>query len=105
MKENKGKNVASGIEGEEDVQVQNEATLLAVQKPIFQVGKRKIISSNINLGDLPIHRGLKKQKPDKTPSPKVSKFPTMMVDLDDSAVNLVPVQTTSFVQPKNPVPP
>ena len=34
MKENKGKNVASGIEGEEDVQVQNEATPLAVQKPI-----------------------------------------------------------------------
>ena len=33
-KKTKGKNVASGIEGEEDVQVQNEATPLAIQKPI-----------------------------------------------------------------------
>ena len=34
MKENKGKNVASGTKGEKDVQVQNEAAPLAVQKPV-----------------------------------------------------------------------
>ena len=30
MKENKGKNVASGTKGKEDIQVQNEPTPLAV---------------------------------------------------------------------------
>ena len=34
MKENKGKNVASGTKGAEDVQVQDEAAPLAVQKPV-----------------------------------------------------------------------
>ena len=60
MKENKGKSVASGIEGEEDVQVQDEAAPLVVQKPAVQVGKRKSISSNVDLDDLPRRRGSKK---------------------------------------------
>ena len=34
MKESKGKNVASGTKGEKDVQVQDEAAPLAVQKPV-----------------------------------------------------------------------
>ena len=33
MKENKGKGVASGTEGEEDVQVLDDVTPLVVQKP------------------------------------------------------------------------
>ena len=90
MKENKEKAVTSGIEGEEDVQVQDNATPLVVQKPVVQVGKRKGISSFVDLGDLPSCRGSKKQKSSKTP-PKVPKFPSMTVDLDNSVVNLVPV--------------
>ena len=105
MKENKGKSVAGGIEGEKDIQVQDEAAPLVVQKPIIQVGKRKSISSSINLGDLPRCRGSKKQKLGKTSPSKVPKIPTMTVDLGDPAVNLVPVQTTPSVQPENPAPP
>ena len=41
MKENKGKGVASGTEGEEDVQVLDDVTPLDVQKPGVQAGKRK----------------------------------------------------------------
>ena len=97
MKENKGKSVASGIEGEKDIQVQDEAAPLVVQKPIIQVGKRKSISSSINLGDLPRCRGSKKQKLGKTPPPKVPKLPPTTVDQDDSVVNLVPIQTIPSV--------
>ena len=63
MKENNGKNMASGIEEVEDVQVQDEPTPLAIQKSVVQIiaGKRKSISSNIDLGDLPRRRSLKKQ--------------------------------------------
>ena len=63
MKENNGKNMASGIEEVEDVQVQDEPTPLAIQKSVVQIiaGKRKNISSNIDLGDLPRRRSLKKQ--------------------------------------------
>ena len=105
MKENKGKNVASGTEGEKDVQVQDKATPLAIQKFVVQARKRKSISSNIDLGDLPRHWGLKKQKPDKTPQPKVPKLPNTMVDLDDPAMNLMPIQASpSTVQPENPTP-
>ena len=53
MKENKGKGVASDIEGEEDIQVQDDVTLLVVQKLVIQTGKRKGISSSVDLGDLP----------------------------------------------------
>ena len=93
MKENRGKDVTSGTEGEEDVQVQNDVTPLVIQKPVVQARKRKGISSSVDLGDLPTRQDLKKQKSGKTPPPKVPKFPPMMVDLDDFAVNLVPVQT------------
>ena len=106
MKENKGKGVASGTKGEEDIQVQEEAALVAIQKPAVQARKRKSISSSIDLSDLPRHQGSKKQKPLKTPLAKVPKLPTTMVDLDDSTMNLVPVQTTpSSVQLENPSPP
>ena len=105
MNENKGKSVTSGTEVEEGVQVQGEAAPLAVQKPVVQVRKRKSISSSIELGDLPRHRGSKKQKPGKTLPPKVPKLPTTTIDLDNPIVNLVPIQTTPFVQPENPAPP
>ena len=76
MKENKGKGVASGIEGEEDVQVLDDVTPLVIQKLGIQAGKRKGISSSVDLGDLPTRRGSKKQKSDKTSPPKVPKFPS-----------------------------
>ena len=75
MKENKEKAVTNGTEGE-DVQVQEDATPLVFQKPIAQAGMRKGISSSVDLGDLPSHRGSKKQKSGKTPLPKVPKFPS-----------------------------
>lgn len=55
MKDNKEKNVASGTEEEEDVQVQDEPTPLVVQKSVIQAtaGKRKSISRSIDLGNLP----------------------------------------------------
>ena len=67
MKENKGKGVASGTEGEEDMQVLDDATPLVIQKPSVQARKRKVISSSVDLGDLPTHRGSNKQKFGKTP--------------------------------------
>ena len=60
---------------------------------MVQAGKKKGISSSVDLGDLPTHQGPKKQKSGRTPPPKVPKFPPTMVDLDDFAVNLVLVQT------------
>ena len=90
MKENKEKVVTSG---DEDVQVQDDTTPSVVPKPAVQTGKRKTISSSVNLGDLPSHRGSKKQKPSKNPLPKVPKFTSPTVDLDDLVINVVPVQT------------
>ena len=106
MKENKAKGVASGTEGEEDVQVLDDVTPLVVQKPGDQVEKRKGISNSMDLGNLPTRRGSKKQKSGKTPPPKVPKFPSAMVHLDTSTMNLVPqttpfVQTTPLVQPED----
>ena len=57
MKENKEKAVTSG---DEDVQVQDDTTPSVVQKPAAQTGKRKTISSSVNLGDLPSRQGSKK---------------------------------------------
>ena len=65
----------------------------------------KGISSSVDLGDLPSRRGSKKQKSGKTLFPKVPKFTLPTVDLDDPAVNLVPVQTIPPIQPKNLPPP
>ena len=88
MKENKEKAVTSG---DEDVQVQDTTTPV-VQKPSSQTGKRKTISSSVNLDDLPSRRGSKKPKPSKNP-PKVPKFTSQTVDLDEPVINVVPVQT------------
>ena len=88
MKENKEKAVTNG---DEDVQVQDNTTPSVVQKPVVQTGKRKTISSSVNLGDLLSRWGSKKQKPSKNPFPKVPKFTSPTVDLDDPVINVVPV--------------
>ena len=91
MKENREKAATSG---NEDVQVQDDTTTPSVvQKTVVQTGKRKTISSSMDLSDLPSRRGLKKQKHGKVPLPKVPKFTPSTVDLDDPVVNVVPVQT------------
>lgn len=70
MKENKGKNMAS--ETEEDVEIMDDLTPLVIQTLIVQhaVGKRKGISSNVNLGSLPSRRGVKNLKTGKSSSSK-----------------------------------
>ena len=57
IKENKGKNVASGTKEEEDIQVQDVPAPFSIQKSTVQniARKRKGISSNIDLGSLPRH--------------------------------------------------
>ena len=91
MKENREEAVTSG---DKDVQVQDDTTTpLVVQKFAIQIGKRKSISSLVDLGDLPSRRGLKKQKPSKTPLPKIPKFTPPTIDLDDLVVNVVPIQS------------
>ena len=70
----------------------DDVTPLVVQKLGIQAGKKKGISSSVDLGDLP--------------TPKVPKFPSAVVHLDASAMNLVPqttpsVQTTPPIQPKD----
>ena len=51
MKENREKAVTSG---DKDVEVQDDTTTpLVVQKFAIQTGKRKSISSSVDLGDLP----------------------------------------------------
>ena len=89
MRENREKNITSGDE---------DATATpVVQKTSVQVGKRKAkpISSTVDLDDLPSRRGPKKQKSkaDKAPLPKVPKFVPPMVNLDESPVDVEPVQT------------
>ena len=81
---------------------------MAVQKSVVQavVGKRKSISSSIDLGNLTRRQGLKRQKSGKTPPLKVSKSQDVAIDLDDPAVNLMPVQASpSIVQFENTTPP
>ena len=100
MKENKEKAVTSG---DEDIQVQ-DTTTPTVQKPSSQTGKRKTISSSVNLDDLPSRRGSKKPKPTKNPPPRVPKFTSQTVDLDEPVINVVPVQTIPPVQTDPPPP-
>ena len=74
----------------------DDVTPLVVQKLGIQAGKKKGISSSVDLGDLP--------------TPKVPKFPSAVVHLDASAMNLVPqttpsVQTTPPIQPDDLTPP
>ena len=101
MKENKEKAITSG---DEDIQVQDDTTPFVIQKPAAQTGKRKTISSSVNLGDLPSRRGSEKPKPSKNPLPKVPKFTSSQVDLDDPVINVVPVQTIPPVQTDPPPP-
>ena len=89
MRENREKNITSG---DEDV-----AATPIVQKTSVQAGKRKAkpISTTVDLDDLPSCRGPKKQKSkaDKAPLPKVPKFVPPMVNLNESPVDVEPVQT------------
>ena len=89
MRENREKNITSGDE---------DATATpVVQKTSVQAGKRKAkpISSTVDLDDLPSRRGPKKQKfkAEKAPLPKVPKFVPPTVNLDESPVDVEPVQT------------
>ena len=52
MKGNKEKVATSG---DDDVQIQDDSTPLVVQKSTIQTRKRKMISSSVDLGDLPSH--------------------------------------------------
>ena len=95
MRENKEKNITSGDE---------DATAPpVVQKTSVQAGKRKAkpISTAVDLDNLPSRRGPKKQKPakaDKAPLPKIPKFVPPTVNLDESPVDVKPVQTIHPVQ-------
>ena len=96
MKENKEK----ATSGDEDTTAPS-----TVQKPVVQTGKRKpkSISSSVDLDNLPSRRGPKKQKSGKASLPKVPKF-TLTMDLDNIAVNVVPVQIVPPIQ-TDPAPP
>ena len=61
----------------------------------------------MDLDNLPSHRGPKKQRPvkaDKATLPKIPKFVPPMVNLDESPVDVEPVQTIHLVQ-TDPTPP
>ena len=92
MRENKEKTVTSG---DEDVAAPPVVPVTSVQG-----GKRKSksISSAMDLDDLPSRRGAKKQKPVKTPIPKVPKFTPPTVNLDEPPVDVEPVQTVHPIQ-------
>ena len=85
MRENKEKTVTSG---DEDV-----AAPPVVPVTFVQGGKRKSksIFSAVDLEDLPSRRGAKKQKPVKTPIPKVPKFTPLTVNLDEPPVDVEPI--------------
>ena len=92
MRENKEKTVTSV---DEDVTAPPVVLVISVQG-----GKRKSksISSAMDLDDLPSRRGAKKQKPVKTPIPKVPKFTPPTVNLDEPPVDVEPVQTVHPIQ-------
>ena len=85
IRENKEKIVTTG---DEDV-----AASPLVQVASVQAGKRKskMISSAVDLDDLPSRRGPKKQKSGKTSLPKVPKFIPPTVNLDEPLVDVEPV--------------
>ena len=58
----------------------------------------------MDLDDLPNRRGPKKKKPGKASLPKVPKFTPLTVELDETPVNMEPVQTVHPVQ-IDPTPP
>ena len=95
MCENKEKNITSGDK--------DATTPPVVQKTSVQVGKRKAksISSVVDLDDLPSRQGPIKQRPvkvDKASLPKVPKFVPPTVNLDESPVDVEPIQTIHPVQ-------
>ena len=96
MRENKEKIVTSG---DEDV-----AAPPLVQVASVQAGKRKskMISSSVDLDDLPSRRDPKKQKSSKTSLPKVPKFTPPTVNLGEPLVDVEPVQTVHPVQSDPP---
>ena len=101
MRENKEKNITSGDE--------NATTPPIVQKTFVQVGKRKAkpISTTVDLDDLPSRRGPKKQRPvkaDKASLPKVPKFVPPTVNLDESPVDVEPIQTIHPIQTEPTLP-
>ena len=85
MRENKEKTVTSG---DEDVAVPPVVPVTSVQG-----GKRKSksISSVVDLDNLPSCRGAKKQKPVKTPIPKVPKFIPPIVNMDEPPFDVEPI--------------
>ena len=95
MRENMEKNITSGDE---------DATVTPViQKTSVQAGKRKAkpISTAVDLDDLPSRWGPKKQKPvkaDKAPLPKVPKIVPSTVNLDESPIDVEPIQTIHPIQ-------
>ncbi|KAL0004858.1 hypothetical protein SO802_012419 [Lithocarpus litseifolius] len=78
----------------------------APEGTVVSGGKRKSkpISSFVDLSDLPSRRGPKRQKPSKTPLPKVPKFTPPTVNLDDPVEDVEPVQIIPPVQ-TDPTPP
>ena len=94
MRENREKNITSGDK--------DAVATPIVQKTFVQAGKRKakLISTAVDLDDLPSRQGPKKQKSkaDKAPFPKVPKFVPLTVNLDESPVDIEPVQTIHPVQ-------
>ena len=98
MRENKENTVTSG---DKDI-----AAPPVVPVTFIQRGKRKFksISSAVDLDDLLSRRGAKKQKPVKTPIPKVPKFIPPTVNLDEPPFDVEPVQTVHLVQTDLPPP-
>ena len=98
MRENKEKTVTSE---DEDVAAPPVVPVTSVQG-----GKRKSksISSAVDLDDLPSRQGAKKQKPIKTPIPKVPKFIPPTVNLDEPPFDVELVQTVHPVQTNLPPP-
>ena len=98
MRENKEKTVTSG---DEDVAASPVVPVTSVQG-----GKRKSksISSAVDLDNLPSRRDAKKQKPVKTPIPKVPKFIPPTVNLDEPPFDVEPIQTVHPVQTDLPPP-
>ena len=92
MRENKEKTVTSG---DEDVAAPPVVPVMSIQG---RKRKSKSISNAVDLDDLPSRRGPKKQIPSKASFPKVPKFTPPTVDLDETPIDVEPVQTIHLVQ-------
>ena len=98
MRENKEKTVTSG---DEDVAALPVVPVTSVQE---RKKKSKSISNAVDLDNLPSRWGAKKQKPVKTPIPKVPKFTPPTVNLDEPPVDVELVQTVHPIQTDLPPP-